>query len=96
MKTQPTHTPTPWKTMPLNPFIFSGDEPEELAVCRTDIKLPPERNDANAAYIVRAVNAHEELIATLKEVSKHATDLNKNDPWIMERIYKAISRAEGK
>jgi hypothetical protein len=58
-----THTPTPWE-------VYSGRE--ILAIRQKDmgviVDLPTTRQATeDAAFIVRAVNSHEELLVTLKE-----------------------------
>lgn len=59
------HTPTPWieQEMPIgcNDRI-TADDGEGTTVCEFPYGL-----DANAAFIVRACNAHEELIAALRD-----------------------------
>jgi len=57
---------------------------------------------ANAAFIVRAVNAHDELLEALKEtfvlaslLFKPANVPQKNEA-ILARAYKAIAKAEGR
>lgn len=63
------HTDTPWyrKMCAITPdddmtFIIATTNPRGLAVKSI------EEREANAAYIVKAVNAHEELVKSLKEI----------------------------
>jgi hypothetical protein len=65
------HTPTPWRIMPENQaqsaWIIADAEGGSIADCE-----PPgpwmtvDEADANAALIVRAVNAYDALLAALK------------------------------
>jgi hypothetical protein len=55
------HTPTPW-TANLS-CVFSGKNC--IAVCDTDNDTR-ERMQDNAAFIVKAVNAHDDLVAAAK------------------------------
>ena len=71
------HTPTPWKAekgrtvmhvtgqhfvvCQISTTGYRGDTPE-------DKRMYAERAEANAAFIVRAVNAHDELVAALEDV----------------------------
>lgn len=96
---QGQHTPTPWTTENLNPFILG---PDEKAVCQmTWGKRPMAEEKANAAFIVRAVNAHEELLEALKTVKQAFDDFHTgkteslNSSWLSAKIFTAISRAEG-
>ena len=59
-----THTPTPWHQGP----YYKGDvESREGRICEcTPLSSP--RAAANAEFIVRAVNAHDDLLAALKDV----------------------------
>lgn len=95
MKTEPkmTHTPTPWEIAHyeggllegLN-FIRSADGEE---IC--SINDASEKAKANAAYIVRAVNAHEEMLLVLKELQRTID----KDHFYADRINEAIAKATG-
>ena len=61
---KPQHTPTPWKVE--GPFLERSIFGEKDLVTRLVGTDPTQAS--NAAYIVRAVNAHEELVETLKGV----------------------------
>lgn len=90
---KPQHTPTPWKTMTLNPYIFSGEEPEEIAVARFDMKLPLDQQKANAAFIVKAVNCHEELLEAAKSMQ---AEIRRRVGFTATAWDEAIAKAEGK
>jgi hypothetical protein len=99
MKTQTVqHTPTPWREAGIKPkdegplTALVGDINEE------SVHIGTIRSKEDAAFIVRAVNSHEELLGALKgarmllvglpvdcKPMQHAYDL----------IDEAISRAEG-
>ena len=104
-----THTPTPWgfgRTSGEQRLIL-GDEGRGRYVCHVQIHQTPRRmvdepeREANAALIVKAVNAHEDLVAALL-VALVALDLdpeNRPPQWsredAAEKIRAAILRAEG-
>ena len=92
MKTQKqaTHTPTPWKYQ----WGIAG---ETFTLIRNEHDHAPyihvrERNDA--AFIVRAVNAHQELLEVVKLVRRMA--LVKGQTELGRRCDEAIAKAEGK
>jgi hypothetical protein len=115
------HTPGPWgiertnDTNWIGPLRTSGDGKVAAIVCSTDREgLRPDvlaRNDADAAFIVRAVNAHDELVAALKRAVEtirafHAigttTDQAEQLGWSlyqqspeMRQINAALAKAEG-
>lgn len=104
MKTKPapqTHTPTPWQqgtsaNRRAMDTIFT--DKGQVQICRVDTSCPEDgENEANAAFIVKACNAHDELVKTLEWVSQklwdkldHSEILN-----IKGQIAKAIAAAEG-
>jgi len=64
------HTPTPWEVGDLdhNGQRIVRGEHIEICTCWHHCVGSIEREmEANAAFIVRAVNAHEELVAALRE-----------------------------
>ena len=60
--TTQTHTPTPWTMMDFDHGTAIIYDKEQTVV------IPKLTNKANAAFIVRAVNAHEEMLSALKEM----------------------------
>jgi hypothetical protein len=98
-------TPTPWKSD--GSYVIGGDN---LSVCKATIyKGTNEAKDienetkakANAAFIVRAVNAHEELLIALKELVDYASELEydgrcMNDAAPFTKAHEAIAKAEGR
>ncbi len=74
--TQTKHTALPWLLMP-DGLTISGNDPEgaryqEIAKMRDGNSVHPhlavttEEQQANAAFIVRACNSHEELVGALE------------------------------
>ncbi len=88
----PQHTPTPWKANGLSIEDSNGDL---IACLNTGDGIVRAHEDA--AFIVRAVNAHDELLQALKdcvgELQFHAESLPDGE---IERALKAIAKAEGK
>jgi hypothetical protein len=87
-KAKPAHTPTPWtfdscKTVRL----LSLDHKIEIG----SLWLKTEQAETDAAFIVRAVNSHEELLETLKAARRELNDSHRYD-----YIDEAIAKAEGK
>jgi hypothetical protein len=90
MKPQSTHTPTPWHSdlSTVHGPEIDAEYQEKQIVCSVI-------NKADAAFIVRAVNAHEELIAMSKGLLGYATSHGMSDDLFLK--YQAvIARAEGK
>lgn len=107
MNTEPKHTPTPWRH---NALIIWGPNDEIVADVQhlgETLKFKnPNVCPANAEFIVRAVNAHEELLDACKVMLGHycvtgndAFDRAEKDPIIharAERMRAAIAKAEGR
>lgn len=68
------HTPGPWKSDEMAEdmalFHITGPDGRRVASvdCRTTFMEDVDEAAANAAFIVRAVNCHEELLAALKSM----------------------------
>jgi len=65
------HTPTPWRQVPGIPIILAGAGDKTtgtLAASTAAKELPFAEQKANAALIVRAVNAHADLVAALRGI----------------------------
>jgi len=67
------HTPTPWEVNDDDSGIigtWGPDEDDWGLICATDYAIsssvPEEQRPANAAFIVKACNAHDELVEALK------------------------------
>lgn len=66
------HTPTPWVHDPVLPaHVYSDDATGSIVATCTGFSFAPRpeaEKRANAAFIVRACNAHDELVAALRMV----------------------------
>jgi len=103
-----THTPGPWRILAQSPYrggaeICAGDS--TVAVMYREVGYddwqdvePLPQAEANAAFIVRACNAHEELVKALKASLLAIPDgmLSTNQAHIVQQIRHAIAKAEGK
>lgn len=78
------HTPTPW--------ITNGKWIE------TDVTIGKMDTTHDAAFIVLAVNAHEELLAIIKDIYDDENDITrrKHSDAMRFRMEEAIAKAEGK
>lgn len=100
-----THTKTPWKVADQKEYIYAYNR---TSVAKTlTIDCPFMEAAANAAYIVRAVNAHEELVAAIKAVQEGFRDgsikwakprQSDSDPYHKANtlMCEAIAKAEGR
>lgn len=101
MPIQPHHTPTPWKIDPLGlgtPWNIGTEAHNVILVAETS----DDCRNANAAFIVRAVNSHEELLTAfirLRNEAGHFIATGKGKEFLAN-AYKlateAIAKAEGK
>lgn len=62
-----THTPTPWRLDNPESTLVIGSNERIIADCDHP-QLPDTEIEANAAFIVRAVNCHDDLVSALKNV----------------------------
>lgn len=72
MKSRPeaTHTPLPWRVEG-DVEIVAGINEKEVCIADIEGALDSGSTDrANAAFIVRAVNAHEEMLVLLKSIQE--------------------------
>jgi hypothetical protein len=92
---KPHHTPTPWESVNYNGkwLIDSVDKVGSIAVINGG---KDKLATANAEYIVRAVNAHEDLLMLLYRIRA----MNNQTPLLgtdfVEDINQAIAKAEGR
>ena len=106
-----THTPTPWQLCNTRPDHPKTDPDNRLLIVPNDpslgasiAQMPYNGDDdlkiksyANAAFIVRAVNAHEELLAALKTAKAYMVPGDKTIYRVdIRTVEKAITKAEGK
>lgn len=73
------HTRTPWRVMSKEGRYIAAANEAGVDVVIADLRnehgcVTPSTKD-NAAFIVRAVNAHDELVAALRDVEGRLSDL---------------------
>jgi hypothetical protein len=99
-----THTPTPWKvayvwqseTVGAKIWKCKIETGQELYCPANSIGATKEIAEANAAYIVRAVNSHEQMLAMLKHLVSLDYDDTDNLESLKESAHELIAKAEGK
>lgn len=101
-ETQPTHTPTPWRAIvPAGNFTkYTLVATEAGQPFRHGDEIADVMDEANAAFIVRAVNAHEDFIDACEKVIKVlrlgiAIDSSDLDT-MAELLETVVAKAEGK
>jgi hypothetical protein len=94
------HTSTPWRIERETSNIIAGIDNKEIRVLTVNGAVDDEKIDlANAAFIVRAVNAHGELVQALREIESMAEDNRYNiesHAEIKQVASRAIDKAEGR
>lgn len=72
--TQTKHTPLPWMVDNRRSIVKVRSEKREVAVLsgRLDSEHGRETIQANAAFIARACNSHDELLEALENIVKYA------------------------
>ena len=99
-----THTQTPWKIGTPNfgtKKIFIGAEHDVTPILQVEHTRGIE-SKANAEFIVRAVNAHDELVLAAKDACIHIRELAETlnadyrNNSTFKRLLDAIAKAEGK
>lgn len=106
---KPHHTPTPWELGTGNTREIWGYQDDEnqndvlIASCKSNGLIKTDEERGNAAFIVRAVNAHEELLTAAKNVRNVLAGLVtgdlksiKADSPALLALRNAIAKAEGK
>ena len=98
------HTPTPWgKRRALRPvdgeydcgiWAEIEDRPHVIAECygRVSDTIRPDA-EANAAFIVRAVNAHEALVEALNRLERWSTPFIEDTPISAETLWREFPAA---
>ena len=102
-----THTPTPWD---LSCHTYDGQQLIDIGTKTTSIAIITEGEEswledrANASFIVRACNAHEDLVAALLDarVDLELARMNQKDDEIREslkdtilKVRAALAKARG-
>ena len=96
----PTHTPGPWRVE--GHEVWSEGSNSRMICDFKKVSRYPSNYVANAAFIVRACNAHEELLGLLKHIIYEAdhpdnqTDKELVNQIDWEGIRTAIAKAEGR
>lgn len=102
-KNRAGHTPTPWmiktglKFAEGRLYICDKDGQRLALILQNGYQQPSltkKEAEANAAFIVRAVNCHEELVEMLRGLATHPS--LKISVVDMEMIGRLIAKAEGK
>ncbi len=81
------HTPTPWE---VSYYDYDNNGP---IYCIENVtrSTTPEEHKANAEFIVRACNAHDDLVEALKYSRKFIPHNHPDKPW--EEIDAALAKA---
>ncbi len=92
------HTPLPWRLEPNGPCfnIKSPDRVEHFAILVGMGHNNPGEFKANANLIVRAVNAHDDLVAALSDLKCHVAGLGDpmgDDGPLLEAADAALAKA---
>lgn len=96
---KPAHTPLPWKVVKNRwgqAVILVGPGGNQHAACiesllSSESLYDPEELEANARFIAKAVNSHEELLEALAELV-NSPNAKQNAMW--DRARAAIAKAE--
>lgn len=95
VKTQ--HTPTPWNVDERSIYCEKWGMDRIALLEQASHRMSMSEVKANAAFIVRAVNAHEELLRIAKQM---VFDWKHNEPKMpvgyINDVLQAIAKAEGK
>lgn len=100
------HTPTPWETGCLMNKVEVLPNGWNVPMCIADCgaKNSPESNDeqcANAEFIVRAANCHDELLTATKKALRRMMTITNSyptkhaDKMLIAQLGKAIAQATG-
>lgn len=94
------HTPTPWTLSDKRPCEIYGHEDGDrvMLVEAFSGSIDPKEAKANVAFIVRAVNAHDELLATLEAYTNSEYAKSRLDGTLLSANYAqamtALAKAE--
>jgi hypothetical protein len=83
------HTKTPWNRLTLHVYGKDGKSVAQTNTAQRDISA----NEANAAFIVRAANSHEALVAVLEAVQDAWNDEEESLDVTIERIMPQVRAA---
>ena len=83
------HTPTPWAASGVTVYGSDGGARNTVADTTCCGSMTREADEANAAFIVRAVNSHDALVAAVTMVLDADGDLNAID---FDQLRAALAR----
>lgn len=93
------HTPTPWGADKFGSVRAEAGQGDVIAMVCTPCGVDEERwerGQVNAAFIVRACNAHDELVATLEDVQRLlAAQPHGQVTRVYARVKAALAKAKG-
>lgn len=92
------HTPTPWRVEEDKKNLIAATSPGFFLdpVARCNVSGVHEADKANAAFIVLACNAHEELLAALKKASYYLDGASSGHANAYRLVMAAIAKAVAK
>lgn len=101
--TQIQHTPTPFEVSRFQTKLYISDKFQNIAEIMPLHSRITEIEEANAAFIVRACNCHDELVAACKsildkdrpELEKVKAELFRQAPEIRLLLNNALQKARG-
>ena len=90
-----SHTPTPWRVVPYAQAIHEGysgpviktDEADPWIIAEVSRGIEGEPSEENAAFIVRACNAHEGLVEALHHAEQIAKEFYAMKPNIRKHFH---------
>lgn len=99
MTQETKHTPTPWYVKNYGTH-WNNPDIEDIAVCYGDDDehiCDTVYEEADAAFIVRAVNSHEDLISALQEIHDGISSCMGDPAFfeIKEKAAEALAKARG-
>jgi hypothetical protein len=91
------HTPGPWEiiAMPDGQSDIIGVAETGERICEFPYGFTDEKEAADAAFIVRACNAHDELLAVAQMALDLCANMNWNDDALARNARAAIAKATG-
>ena len=88
-KQETQHTPTPWA---FDGYSITDESGKTVSNVFESGAISVAEQCANARMIVRAVNAHADLVAALELIHANAAE---SPEWIRARIAPALAKAKG-
>lgn len=93
---KPQHTPTPWRVgAKASQCVYGADESPIFMVDSMEEHTRAQEK-IDAAFIVRAVNSHEELLNALKDVCYAVNNWPESKAEVLKIAQSAIAKAEGR